>query len=127
MIVAPFGRITVTACTRSVGLSVIFSPLIHMSIASLSAETLAFLNRFCLRCKIFRFLWAPYVGRTLLFDQNPPMGGQLHHAVDDFVQHRLQRFVGWLGHFDEFRGAARAAPVHTVQHQAVQVGVEIGG
>ena len=38
-----------------------------------------------------------HVGRTLLFDQHPPTGEQTHHAGDDLVQHRLQRFVSWPG------------------------------
>jgi hypothetical protein len=29
---------------------------------------------------------------------------------------RLQRFVGWLGNFDELRRPVNAAPVHAVQH-----------
>ncbi len=40
---------------------------------------------------------------------------------------RLQRLVGWRGHLDEFRRALDAAPVHTVQHQAVQVNVQVVG
>jgi len=43
---------------------------------------------------------------------------------DDLVQHRLQRLVGWRGHFDEDRFAFGVAPVHAVQHQAVKVDVE---
>jgi 6-phosphogluconolactonase (cycloisomerase 2 family) len=43
------------------------------------------------------------------------------------VQHRPQRFVGWLGHFDELRSPVIAAPVHAVQDQAVQVEVQVGG
>ena len=39
---------------------------------------------------------------------------------------RLQRFVGWLGTFDELRRPVNAAPVHAVQHQAVKVNVEVG-
>ena len=42
------------------------------------------------------------------------------------MQHRLQRFVAWRQHFDEFRLAVCAAPIHTVQHQAVKVNIEIG-
>ena len=45
---------------------------------------------------------------------------------DDLVQHRLQRIVGWRGYFYENRRAVGAAPVRAVQHQAVQVDVEIG-
>jgi hypothetical protein len=42
------------------------------------------------------------------------------------VQHRLQCLVGWRGYLDEFRRAVSAAPAHAVQHQAVQVDVEVG-
>ena len=67
-----------------------------------------------------------HVGRTLLFDQHPPTGEHLHQSGDDLVQHRLQRFVGRRGGFDELRRAFGAAPVHAVQHQAMQANVEIG-
>ena len=67
-----------------------------------------------------------HVGRNLLFDQHPPTGEQLHHAGDDLVQHCLQRLVGWRRCLDEFRRAVCATPVHAIQHQAVQVNVEIG-
>lgn len=70
-------------------------------------------------------LSAMYV-EPLLFDQQPPTGEQLHRAGDDLVQHRLQRFVGWRAGFDEPRRAVGAAPVHAVQHQAVQVYFEVG-
>ena len=40
---------------------------------------------------------------------------------DDPVQHRLQRLVGLLGNFDELRRPVNAAPVHAVQHHAVQM------
>ena len=43
------------------------------------------------------------------------------------MQHRLQRFVGRRGYLHEFRRAFSAAAVHTVQHQAVQVDVQVGG
>jgi hypothetical protein len=65
-----------------------------------------------------------HVGLALLFDEHPLAGEQFHHPRDDFVQHRLQRFVGWRGHFDEDRFAIGAAPVHAVQHQAVKVNVQ---
>jgi len=50
----------------------------------------------------------------------------LRQPGDDLVQHRLQRLVGWRGHFDEDRFAFGVAPVHAAQHQAVEVDVEIG-
>jgi hypothetical protein len=50
-----------------------------------------------------------HVGRTLLFDQYPTTGEQLHHPTDNLLQHRLQRFVGWRWHFDEDRRAVDAS------------------
>jgi len=50
----------------------------------------------------------------------------LRQPGDDLVQHRLQRLVGWGGHFDEDRFAFGVAAVHAVQHQAVKANVEIG-
>jgi hypothetical protein len=44
-----------------------------------------------------------------------PTGEQLDRAGDEFVQHRLQRFLSWLGNFDEFR-----RPVN------VTLGVDLG-
>lgn len=43
------------------------------------------------------------------------------------MQHRLHRFVGRCGYPGEDRFAVSAAPVHAVEHQAVQVDVEVGG
>ena len=43
------------------------------------------------------------------------------------MQHRLQRFVGRLGLFDELRRHDNAAPVHAAQDQAVNVNVQVGG
>ena len=63
-------------------------------------------------------------GLALLFDEHPLAGERLHQPSDDLVQHRLQRFVGWRGCFDEDRFAFGVAPVHAaVQHQAVKVDV----
>jgi hypothetical protein len=45
----------------------------------------------------------------------------LRQSVDDPVQLRLQRFVGWRRYFDELRCTFGAAPVHAVQHQAMQI------
>ena len=74
-----------------------------------------------------------HVGRTLLFDQHPPTGEQLHHAGDDLVQHGLQRFA-----LDQRDRAAvslvRLAPslteqvardhaVHHLQHGRHQLGL----
>jgi hypothetical protein len=50
----------------------------------------------------------------------------LRQSVDDPVQHRLQRFVGWCRYFDELRCTFGTAPVHAVQHQAMQMYVEVG-
>ena len=64
---------------------------------------------------------------ALLFDQRPPTGEQLHRSGDDPVQHRMQRFIGRRGHLDKQGLAFGTAPVHAVQHQAVQVNVQVGG
>ena len=73
----------------------------------------------------------------------------MRRAGDDLVQHRLQRLVGWRRcqgaealawsrhkrssgpfvsgtTFDEFRRAVGTRSVHPVQHQAMQVDIEIG-
>ena len=42
------------------------------------------------------------------------------------MQHRLQRFVGRRGGFDECRRAVGVTPVHAVQHEAIEVNVEVG-
>jgi hypothetical protein len=64
---------------------------------------------------------------TLLFDQQPPTGELLHHIGDDLVQHRLQRLIGWRWSFDEDWRAVGTAPANAVQHQAVQMDVQICG
>ena len=63
---------------------------------------------------------------ALLFDQQPQTGEQTHRAGDDLVQHRLQRFIGWRRYRDVFRRAVGTLSGHAIQHQAVQVNVEIG-
>ena len=67
-----------------------------------------------------------HVGSAPLFDEHPLAGEQLHHPRDDLVQHGLQRLVVRRGHFQKNGHTVGAAPVHAVQHQAVQVNVEIG-
>ncbi len=52
---------------------------------------------------------------------------QLHRAGDDRAQLRLKHFFGRRGQLHEFRRPVSAAPVHAVQHQAVQVDVQVGG
>jgi hypothetical protein len=67
-----------------------------------------------------------HVRLALLFDEHPPTGEQLHRSGDDLVQHRLQRFIGWRSQLDELRRTVSTAPVHAVQHLAMQVDVQIG-
>ena len=43
-----------------------------------------------------------------------------------FVQQRLQRFIGGCAYLDEDRLTV-GAPVHAIEHQAVQVDVAVGG
>ena len=66
-----------------------------------------------------------HVRRALLFDQRAAPREQLQDAGDDLVQHGLQRLIGRRSHLDEDR-VAFGAPVHAVQHQAVQVDVQVG-
>ena len=42
------------------------------------------------------------------------------------MQQRLQRFIRGCRHFDEDRLTV-SAPVHAIEHQAVQVDVQVGG
>jgi hypothetical protein len=42
------------------------------------------------------------------------------------VQHRLQLVIGRRDYLDEFRRAVDTQSVHPVQHQAVQVNVQVG-
>ena len=67
----------------------------------------------------------PDSSTPLLFDEHTAAGQQLHQPGDDLVQQRLQLLVGGGIGLHEYRPAI-GAPVHAVQHQAVQVYVEIG-
>ena len=66
------------------------------------------------------------VGRLLLFDEHAAAGQQLHQPADDLVKQRLQPFIGGRGYFDKDRLTV-SAPVDAVEHQAVQVDVQVGG
>jgi hypothetical protein len=66
------------------------------------------------------------VGLPHLLDQHAPAREHLHQPGDDRVQQRVQFVVGGRTGFDEHRHAFGAAPVHPVQHQAMQVDVEVG-
>jgi len=61
----------------------------------------------------------------LLFDEHAATRQQLHQPRDDLVQQRPQLLVGGGIGLDEYRLAVRA-PVHAVQHQAMQMNIEIG-
>ena len=65
------------------------------------------------------------VGRSLLFDEHAAAGQQLHQAADDLVQHRLQVLIGRCGYFNEDRLTV-SAPVDPIEHQAVQMDVQVG-
>ena len=66
-------------------------------------------------------------GLPHLLDQHAPAREHLHQPGDDRVQQRVQFVVCGRTGLDEHRHAIGAAPVHPVQHQAVQVDVEVGG
>ena len=61
----------------------------------------------------------------ILFDEHAAARQQLHQPGDHLVQQRLQLLVGGCGYFDKHRLAV-GAPVHAVQHQAMQMSIEIG-
>ncbi len=66
-------------------------------------------------------------GFALLFDQYTLAGEQLYHPLDDLMQYRLRRFIARLGQRDKLRLTVGAAPISTVEHQTVQVNIEVGG
>jgi len=61
----------------------------------------------------------------LLLNQQTAAGRQPHQPADELVQQRLKRVIAGRGHLDEDRLAV-GVPVHAVEHQAVQVDVQIG-
>ena len=65
-------------------------------------------------------------GLPHLLDQHAPAREHLHQPGDDRVQQRVQFVVCGRTGLDEHRHAIGTAPVHPVQHQAVQVDVEVG-
>jgi hypothetical protein len=67
------------------------------------------------------------VGLTHLLDQHAATREHLHQPGDDRLQQRAQLVVGGRTRLDEGWCAIGAAPVHAVQHQAVQVDVQVGG
>ena len=62
----------------------------------------------------------------MLFDEYVSPGEQLHQAGDDLVQQGPQRFIGGRRHFDKDRFSVGAL-VDPIEHQAVQVDVQVGG
>ena len=62
----------------------------------------------------------------LLFNQHTAAGQQLHQVGDALVEQRLQRFIGGCGYVDKDRITV-SAPVHAVEHQTVQVDVQVRG
>jgi hypothetical protein len=65
-------------------------------------------------------------GLPHLLDQHTPAREHLHQPGDDGAQQRVQFLVGGRTGLDETGHAIGVAAVHAVQHQAVQVDVEIG-
>ncbi len=65
--------------------------------------------------------------RTLLpVDVKNPLE-QLHQPVDDRAQQRMQFVVGGRARFEEGGRAIGAAAVNAVQHQAMEMYLEVGG
>ena len=67
------------------------------------------------------------VGLPHVLDQHTPASEHLHEPGDDGLQQRVQRVVGGRTRLDEAGRAVGVAAVHAVQHQAVQVDVQVGG
>ena len=67
------------------------------------------------------------VGLAHLLDQHAPAREQLHEPGNDRLQQRVQFIVGGRTHLDEGWRAISAAQINPVQHEAVQVNVEVGG
>jgi hypothetical protein len=67
------------------------------------------------------------VGLAYVFDQHASARERLHEPGDDGLKQRVQRVVGGRTRHDEAGRAVGVAAVHAVQHQAVQVDVEVGG
>jgi hypothetical protein len=66
------------------------------------------------------------IGLPHVFHQHAPAREQLHQPGDERLQQRVQFVVGGRIHLDEARHANVAAPVHAVQHQAVQMDIQVG-
>jgi hypothetical protein len=67
------------------------------------------------------------VGLAHVLDQHAPAREHLHQPGDDGLQQRMQFVVGGCLRLDEGRRAIGTAAVHPIQHQAVQVDVEVAG
>jgi hypothetical protein len=66
------------------------------------------------------------VGLAHVLDQHAPAREHLYQPLDHGLQQRMQLVVGGRSRLDEGRRAIDAAAVHPVQHQTVQVDVEVG-
>jgi hypothetical protein len=67
------------------------------------------------------------VGQPYVLDQHASAREHLHEPGDDGLKQRVQRVVGGRSRLDEGGRAVGTAAVRAVQHQAVQVDVEVGG
>ncbi|MBL0296725.1 MAG: hypothetical protein IPQ21_05900 [Betaproteobacteria bacterium] len=67
------------------------------------------------------------VGLAHVLDQHTPAREHLHEPGDDGLQQRVPRLVAGRTDLDEAGQTVGVAPIHPVQHEAVQVDVEVGG
>jgi hypothetical protein len=66
-------------------------------------------------------------GLAHVLDQHAPAREHLHQPGDDGLQQRVQLVVGGRTGLDEGWHTVGLTAVHAIQHQAVQVNVEVGG
>ena len=66
------------------------------------------------------------VGHALLFDQIALAGQHFEQARDDLVEQAMQLSAGGRTRLLEDRFAP-GAPIHAVEHQAMQMNVQVGG
>ena len=67
------------------------------------------------------------LGRAHVLDQHASAREHLHEPGKDGLQQRVQFLVGGRAGFDGAKHDIGTAVVHAVQHQAVQMDVEVGG
>ena len=76
-------------------------------------------------CECVIGLDLPQVGHPLFFDKMTLARQALQNPPDDLRQQGLQLFHSWRARLMEHRGALAAA-IYAVEHESMQMDVEIG-